>query len=77
MTTQTRPRTERFDPATYEAKWRERWETDQLYVARDDDPREKQYVLTMYPYPSGDLHIGHWYIVTPTDAIARFHRMHG
>ena len=31
----------------------------------------------MYPYPSGDLHIGHWYIKTPTDAIARFHRMHG
>ena len=31
----------------------------------------------MYPYPSGDLHIGHWYIVTPTDAIARFQRMHG
>ena len=34
-------------------------------------------MLTMYPYPSGDLHIGHWYIVTPTDAIARFQLMHG
>ena len=31
----------------------------------------------MYPYPSGDLHIGHWYIVTPTDALGRFQRMHG
>jgi leucyl-tRNA synthetase len=31
----------------------------------------------MYPYPSGDIHIGHWYIKTPTDAIARFQRMHG
>ena len=31
----------------------------------------------MYPYPSGDLHIGHWYIVTPSDALARFRRMHG
>ena len=37
----------------------------------------KFYLLTMYPYPSGDLHIGHWYIITPTDAIARFQRMHG
>ena len=31
----------------------------------------------MYPYPSGDLHIGHWYIVTPTDAIGRYQRMNG
>ena len=42
-----------------------------------DTERRKFYLLTMYPYPSGDIHIGHWYIITPTDAIARFHRMHG
>ena len=42
-----------------------------------DESRPKCYLLTMYPYPSGDLHIGHWYIVTPTDALARFRRMHG
>ena len=42
-----------------------------------DTSRPKFYLLTMYPYPSGDIHIGHWYIMTPTDAIARFHRMHG
>src|SRR5690348_17987338 len=37
----------------------------------------RSYLLTMYPYPSGDIHIGHWYIKTPTDAIARYQRMHG
>ena len=42
-----------------------------------DTTQPKYYLLTMYPYPSGDLHIGHWYIVTPSDALARFRRMHG
>ena len=81
MTTQTpKPaarRRERFDPASYEAKWRERWEADGLNTARDDDPRPKKYVLTMYPYPSGDLHIGHWYAATGPDIVARLHRMRG
>ncbi len=77
MTSETRARTERFDPAAYEANWRERWERDGLYQARDDDPRDKQYVLTMYPYPSGDLHIGHWYAATGPDIVARVRRMHG
>ncbi len=71
------PRSERFDPATYEAKWRERWEADGLYVARDDDPREKRSIVTMYPYPSGDLHIGHWYAATGPDIVARKRRMQG
>ena len=80
MTTETptrRGRAERFDPASFEQKWRDRWEADELYVARDDDPREKRYVLTMYPYPSGDLHIGHWYAEVPPDTKARYLRMRG
>ncbi len=82
MTTETRPgasreRAGRFDPATFEPKWRQRWEADQLYAARDDDPRPKRYILTMYPYPSGDLHIGHWYAMTGPDIVARMHRMQG
>ncbi|MDP9270888.1 MAG: leucine--tRNA ligase [Chloroflexota bacterium] len=80
MTTQTRAgsgRAERFDPASFEAKWRERWERDQLNLARDDDPREKHYLLTMYPYTSGDVHIGHWYAVTGPDIVARMRRMQG
>ena len=80
MTTDTRtrtPRAGRYDPTSFEAKWRQRWEADELYVARDDDPRPKAYILTMYPYPSGDLHIGHWYAATGPDIVARMHRMRG
>jgi leucyl-tRNA synthetase len=71
----TRP--DRFDPTSYEPKWRERWEADQLYAAQDDDPRPKRYEIHMYPYPSGDLHIGHWYAMTGPDIVARMHRMQG
>jgi len=70
-------RAERFDPRTYEAGWRERWAADDLYRADDDDPRDKHYLLTMYPYPSGDLHIGHWYAATGPDIVARMRRMQG
>ena len=67
----------RFDPAEYEQRWRERWEADGLYRADDEDPRHKHYLLTMYPYPSGDLHIGHWYAATGPDIVARMRRMQG
>ena len=70
-------RLERYDPSTIESRWQERWEQDGLYAARDDDPRPKYYFLTMYPYPSGDLHIGHWYAETPPDTKARYLRMRG
>jgi len=69
---------ERYDPPSIEPRWQQRWEQLGLYrTDLHDTSRPKYYLLTMYPYPSGDLHIGHWYITTPTDAIARFHRMHG
>jgi leucyl-tRNA synthetase len=70
-------RGERFDPSTYEQKWRDRWAADNLYHADDADPQPKRYILTMYPYPSGDLHIGHWYAATAPDIVARLHRMRG
>ncbi len=66
-----------YDPRALDAKWQERWAEDNLYQVRDDDPRPKWYELTMYPYPSGDLHIGHWYAMAPSDAHARFRRMQG
>ena len=64
-------------PAEVESKWQERWAQSGIYEVRDDDPRPKWYELTMYPYPSGDLHIGHWYAMSGADAHARFMRMKG
>jgi leucyl-tRNA synthetase len=73
-----RSRVERYDAASIEPRWQLKWAELNLYrTDLHDTSRPKFYLLTMYPYPSGDLHIGHWYITTPTDAIARFHRMHG
>ena len=67
----------RFNPVEIDRKWQERWAKDNLYHVKDDDPRPKWYDLTMYPYPSGDLHIGHWYAMAPSDCHARFRRMQG
>ena len=73
-----RTRLERYDATEIEPRWQARWDELGLHETDlHDESRPKSYILTMYPYPSGDLHIGHWYIVTPTDALARFHRMHG
>ena len=66
-----------YDHKEIEARWQRRWAEDALYKARDDDPRPRWYELTMYPYPSGDLHVGHWYAMAPSDAHARFRRMQG
>ncbi|NPV86921.1 MAG: leucine--tRNA ligase [Anaerolineae bacterium] len=66
-----------YNPAEIEPKWQTRWETDGLYHADIDPKRPKHYALTMLPYPSGDLHIGHWYAMAPSDARARYMRMRG
>ncbi len=77
MTTE-RTRIERYDPTAVEPRWQARWAELGLYrTDLHDTTRPRFYLLTMYPYPSGDLHVGHWYIKTPTDAIARYRRMHG
>jgi leucyl-tRNA synthetase len=69
--------TDSYNAAEIEPKWQERWEKDALYRSRVDWERPKHYALTMLPYPSGDLHIGHWFAMTPSDARARFMRMRG
>ncbi len=68
---------ETYNPAEIEPRWQEKWEADGLYRSEVDWDRPKHYALTMLPYPSGDLHIGHWFAMTPSDARARFMRMQG
>jgi leucyl-tRNA synthetase len=66
-----------YNPAEIEPKWQAKWEADGLYQSNIDPKKQKYYALTMLPYPSGDLHIGHWYAMTPSDARARYMRMNG
>lgn len=68
---------DRYMPEKIEPKWQQKWEQDGLYHADIDHSEKKYYALTMLPYPSGDLHIGHWYAMTPSDARARYLRMNG
>ncbi|MFM2104769.1 MAG: hypothetical protein RL006_936 [Chloroflexota bacterium] len=71
-------RLERYDPREIEPRWQAHWESLGLHTTDlTDASRPRYYLLTMWPYPSGDLHIGHWYIMTPTDALARYKRAKG
>ncbi|MBL8096001.1 MAG: leucine--tRNA ligase [Anaerolineales bacterium] len=67
----------KYEHGAIEAKWQAKWEADELYRSKVDWSRPKYYALTMLPYPSGDLHIGHWFAMTPSDARARYMRMKG
>jgi len=67
----------RFPHESIETKWQNRWRDSHIYKVDDSDPRPKWYELTMYPYPSGDLHVGHWYAMTGADIHARFRNMQG
>ncbi|MEK7638890.1 MAG: class I tRNA ligase family protein [Patescibacteria group bacterium] len=68
----------RFDHQEIEKKWQTKWATDGLYdVGSRDQEKEKEYVLVEWPYPSGNLHIGHWYAFAVPDIYVRFLRMKG
>lgn len=60
-----------------ESKWSKYWKENKTYQTPDQSDKSKQYTLIMFPYPSGDLHIGHWYNFAPADIFARFQRMNG
>jgi leucyl-tRNA synthetase len=75
--TMNRQIADRYNPQEIEPRWQSQWAADALYRSKIDPDRPKHYALTMLPYPSGNLHIGHWYAMTPSDARARFMRMQG
>lgn len=66
-----------YDVHATEAKWLPVWDRLDPFRADDDSPREKRYALTMFPYPSGDLHMGHAEVTALHDVVARFWRQQG
>ncbi|HEV2073580.1 MAG TPA: leucine--tRNA ligase [Thermomicrobiales bacterium] len=67
----------RYDHREIEPRWRQAWQDKAIYKVNDDSERPKWFSLTMYPYPSGILHVGHWYAFAVPDVFARLQRMRG
>jgi leucyl-tRNA synthetase len=68
----------KFDHGAIEKKWQEAWKASGLYdVGERDAAKEKEYVLVELPYPSGNLHVGHWYAFAIVDIYVRLRRMEG
>lgn len=68
----------KFDNVAIEQKWQKQWKESGIYNAGERDAsKEKEYVLVELPYPSGNLHIGHWHAFAVPDIYVRFRRMHG
>lgn len=66
-----------YSPAEVEEKWQKRWEAEKHYACHVDPNRKKYYLLEMFPYPSGNLHMGHVRNYAIADVVARFRRMQG
>jgi hypothetical protein len=71
------PSPSRYNARESEPRWQREWEARGIFATKNDDPREKYYVLEMFPYPSGRIHIGHVRNYTLGDVIARYMRARG
>jgi len=68
---------EKYNPKAIESRWQEFWEKENLFKVVEDHSREKYYLMEMFPYPSGKIHIGHVRNYTIGDVVARYKRMRG